>query len=601
MSKYTGRILISVLGAAVVTAICASGLLIAFSNAVNDAAYQRPTAPDERIVVIGVDDRAIEQLGPWPWDRDVFARAIEYMNADPDNRPAVIGLDVVFDATSDDPAADQALADAAAEGGNVVVGAFGVFGNEIVNSPDGSFYINDYAVVDYEEPYEALKQSATMGHVNTMLDSDGVLRHAIWEVEFPSGETVPAFYTALAQGYAKSTGTPYPQKPPTDARGRWYVLQQSLPGAYSDGISVVDLVNGTVSPQFFADKIVLIGPYATGLQDEYRTPISPAQSMYGVEWQANALGSLMAETGKSEFPTAQYVIIYLLTFLCFWSMYGRTVLSSTGFWISGSVIWGIVCVGMFFLGAVLHILYGLFAATIAYIISIVQNYLRERTEKRRISFTFQRYVAPEIVSELLRHDPKNLALGGRTVDVAVMFADIRGFTSLSSKLPATEVVELINKILTVSSESVLQNHGTLDKYIGDCTMAFWGAPLPQEDYIFNALKTALELQARLNGLSIELEKQYGIPMGCGVGVNCGSVVVGNIGSASRMDYTIIGDTVNTASRLEGRAKAGEVYVSRAVVEALKGRAEFEYLGNDFAIKGMPSDFEIYKAIALKGN
>ncbi len=598
MKKHITRLLLSLLGAGIITAVCASGVLLSFSNAINDTVYQRPQAPDERIVVIGIDNRSIEELGPWPWDRSVIAQAIAYLNSDPQNAPAVIGLDVVFDATSN-PTSDAELAQVVQEGGNVVVGAFAVFGSEIVTNPDGSFYVDDYAVVDYKEPYAALKEGAMVGHVNAMLDSsDSILRHAIWEIKTPNGEIIPAFYTVLAQEYARSTGTPFPEKPPTDARGNWYVLQQSLPGSYSDGISVVDLVNGTTPPQFFKDKIVLIGPYATGLQDEYKTPIAPAESMYGVEWQANTLASLLQGTAKSESLVAQYVIIYLLTFLCFWAMYDRTLLFSTLFWLSGGLLWAGTCVVMFMLGEVLHILYGLIAATVAYVISIIQNYIRELKERQRISFTFQRYVAPEIVTELLKNDARNLSLGGRTVDIAVLFADIRGFTTLSSKLPATTVVELINKILSISSECILQNHGTLDKYIGDCTMAFWGAPLPQDDYIFNAVKTALELQSRLNVLSHELEEQYGFPMGCGIGVNCGSAVVGNIGSATRMDYTIIGDTVNTASRLEGRAKSGEVYVSKSVVTALSGRVEFEYLGNDFAIKGLPEDFEIYRAVGI---
>ncbi len=596
MKQLTKRILTAVIGTIVITIICASGIISSYSNALNDAIYQQEQTPDERITIIGIDDRAIEEFGPWPWSRDIIAQAIEYLNADPQAQPAVIGLDVVFDSTTTEQA-DEYLASVVSENDNVVVGAFAVFGNEIVENPDGTFHVDNYAVIDSKEPYPQLKEGADVGHVNTMLDSDGILRHAIWEIEFPDGTTMPAFNSIIAQKYAQITGlqiTP----PHTDSLSRWYVVQQSSPGSYSDGISVADLVNQTVSPQFFKDKIVLIGPYATGLQDEYKTPISPAENMYGVEYQANTIGALLANETKAEPISLQYVIVAIIAFLSFWFIFGKKFAISTLIWLIGCGAWLAICLISFNLGVVLHILYGWSAITTAYFVSIIQNYFQELKEKHRISFTFKRYVAPEIVSELLKNDPKTLELGGSSVDIAVLFADIRGFTAFSSTLPAQTVVEVINKILTVSSESILQNHGTLDKYIGDCTMAFWGAPLPQHDYIYNAVKTALELRNKLLILAEELQEQYGFSLGCGIGVNCGSAVVGNIGSPSRMDYTIIGNTVNAASRLEGKAKTGEVFVSKDVADALKGRVKFEYLGNNFEIKGLAKDFAVYKAISL---
>ncbi len=597
IKKLSIRLIASFIGAGVIWFLCHSNLLLGFSNALNDAVYQREVLPHEDIVIIGIDERALEEFGQWPWSREIIAEAVAYLNSDSEAMPAIIGIDTVFDAPTTNEE-DALFAEVLGREGNVVVGTFAIFGSALVTNEDGSFYLDDYAVMGYEESYDELKENVMQGHVNAMLDSDGVLRHAIWEIELQDGTVVPAFYRVIAEEYSKITGTPIPEKPPTDSRGRWYVVQQTLPGGYSDGVSISDLVDGSVPSQFFKDKIVLIGPYATGLQDEYKTPIAPAQTMFGVEYQANAIGALLSNNTKAEPISAQNTTIFALAFICFFLLYRQRFFRATIFWLVGVAVWFIGCEIMFRLGFIIHILYGLIAISVPYFFAVILNYFRELSERQRVSFTFRRYVAPEIVSELLKDNPRKLALGGRTAEISVLFADIRGFTSLSSILPAPKVVEILNRILSVSSDAVLHNRGTLDKYIGDCTMAFWGAPLSQRDHQYNAVKTALQISEQIALLSKELEEQYGHRLGCGIGVCSGSAVVGNIGSASRMDYTVIGNTVNTASRLEGLAGSGKVYVNKSLAEALKGRVEFVYLGNDFAIKGLSEDFEVYEAVRL---
>ncbi len=597
MKLLIRRIILSILFATIITAICVSGILFDFANLVNDAIYQRPQAPDERIVIIGIDDRSIAEFGSWPWDREIMAQAISYLNSDPETMPAIIGVDAVFDSPGD-PEDDSYFAEVVGQYSNIVMGTFAVFGSELVTNEDGSFYIDDYAVLDFKESYDELRENVMQGHVNAMLDDDGILRHAIWEIDLPDGRTMPAFYRVVAEEYAKITGLEPITAPPTDARGRWYVVQQSLPHSYSDMVSVVDLVNGDLPSHFFDDKIVLIGPYATGLQDEYKTPISSAENMYGVEYQANAIGALLLGNTKYEPVIIRYAIVFLISFISLFLMYKKRLAFCTILWFISCMAVFIVCIIAFELGVVLYILYGLVAVTAVFITSIIRNYLRQTRERRVISDTFNRYVAPEIVSELLKNDAKDLSLGGKVVDIAVLFADVRGFTTLSSKLPAKDVVEIINKILSMSSEQILNNRGTLDKYIGDCTMAFWGAPLPQENYIFNAVKAALDISDKLNELIQEIENEYGYTLGCGIGVSCGPAIVGNIGSQSRMDYTVIGETVNIASRLEGIAGGSDVFVSRDVVLALKGKVEFKYLGNDYYMKGIEDNFEVYKAIRV---
>ena len=177
-------------------------------------------------------------------------------------------------------------------------------------------------------------------------------------------------------------------------------------------------------------------------------------------------------------------------------------------------------------------------------------------------------------------------------DIAVLFVDIRGFTPMSELLPPPAVVEILNKYLTLTSSSIIKHKGTLDKFIGDATMAIWGAPLKQEDYIMNAVKAALDIVNGSKALNEELLQQCGRTVGFGVGVHCGPAIVGNIGAPMRMDFTAIGDTVNTAARLEANAPAGKVLISRAVADALEGRIKVTSLGDGIKLKGKAEGFEV---------
>ena len=196
------------------------------------------------------------------------------------------------------------------------------------------------------------------------------------------------------------------------------------------------------------------------------------------------------------------------------------------------------------------------------------------------------------MAELLRKGSDALELGGKTYDIAVLFVDIRGFTSMSESLDPPTVVEIINRYLTLTTECIMRHHGTLDKFVGDCTMAFWNAPLPQEDPIYLACCAAMDMVEGSKALGQELMERFGRSVSFGVGVHYGPAVVGNIGAPKRMDYTAIGDTVNTASRLESNAPAGTIYISRVVADALGDRAKTTSLGGTIKLKGKAEGFEI---------
>ena len=213
-------------------------------------------------------------------------------------------------------------------------------------------------------------------------------------------------------------------------------------------------------------------------------------------------------------------------------------------------------------------------------------------EKQRIEDTFGRYVDPSIMKELLREGVSAEELKGRNVQIAVMFADIRGFTALSEQMQPEQVVEILNECLTVTSRSVKKYGGTLDKYMGDCTMAFWGAPLPCEDAVYKACRAAMDLICGARPLADRLFRKFGKKVSYGIGIHTGPAVVGNIGSPDRMDYTAVGDTVNTASRLEAKADSGKIYISGAVASALGARAAMTSLGKNIHLKGKAEGIEI---------
>ena len=559
---------------------------------VSDALYQTPVGTDGKIVIIGIDQKALETYGPYQeWCRAGIARTLDILNAGPDSRPAVIGIDVLFSGGTD-PQTDRALAEAAERGGNVVTACAAEFDIDFVET-DGGFARNDFLLTAFEEPYPALQGVTDQGHINAMLDNDGVLRHHLLYFDLPDGSRIPSLALALAQRYQEGL-----ELPPVNTRGFWYLPYSKTPGNFETR-SIADVLDGTVSPGYFKDKIVLIGPYAAGLQDSYFTAIDHAWQMYGVEFQANAIqamldGNFKRETGRG-IQLAALFLILLAAFAAFWR---RKVWTATAVWLSLCAGWVLLCRGLYETGWILRVLWVPVGVTVLYAGCLAANYIQAALERQQVTRTFQRYVAPEIVSELMSAGPAALELGGKKCDIAVLFVDIRGFTTMSEHLEPEQVVAILNQYLTLTTKCVMDSHGTLDKFVGDCTMAFWNAPLPQEDYVMLACRAAAAMVEGAKPLTERLSQEYGHTVSFGIGVHTGPAVIGNIGAPMRMDYTAIGDTVNTAARLEANAPAGTIYISRAVAGALEGRIAATPLKEPPRLKGKAEGFEVLTLDAI---
>ena len=595
-NKKLKPITYSLLAALLMTLVIgASGLFDKLDNWAQDSWYQSPKALDGQIIVIGIDDKVLDEIGPYnTWDRTVMASALEKLAADPDKKPAVVAVDTFYigETTKEN---DERLAAAAENLGNVVVASFATIGTrtDIVN---GKVEYDNYAVLNYEEPYEALRNAATVGHVNAMYDTDGILRHALLFVE-PDGGKVYSMAYETAKLYAKQEGISI-EEPPASDRGFFFVDFSALPGGYNDGYSLSDLLNGELTPDEFAGKIVFIGPYAVGLQDSFITPIERSEQMYGVEYQANVVQAILEGNYKTEvsrFPQA--VLLFVICFIAIFLFQKVSIKLSS---VIAIALIGL-SLGISFwaynhkIGGVAHVLHPLWipiGVLVLYVASIVIHYVKSLIEKQRVTRTFERYVAPEIVSEILKEGIENLSLGGKTCDIAVLFVDVRGFTTMSERLSPEKVVFILNKYLTMASDCVERNRGTLDKFVGDAMMAFWGAPLPQEDAVYNAVLTAKEIVEGAARVSDELKEEIGEELRVGVGVNFGPAVVGNMGAEKHMDYTAIGDTVNTAARLEANAPGGKVYISRAVADKLGDRITYTSLGGTIKLKGKAEGFEV---------
>jgi adenylate cyclase len=205
-----------------------------------------------------------------------------------------------------------------------------------------------------------------------------------------------------------------------------------------------------------------------------------------------------------------------------------------------------------------------------------------------------------VVDKISKDKDFELVIGGENRHIAVLFVDIRGFTTMSESLKPEEVVEILNEYLGLTTQAIFDNGGTLDKFVGDATMAVFNAPFDLDDYIFRAVATAWDMQAGADRIAEKFCERYGKSVSFGIGVNCGNAVVGNIGCDFRMDYTAIGDTVNTAARLESNAKPGQILISKEVYEAVKDRVAVTPIG-EIPLKGKSKGVFVYQIDGVKSD
>ena len=421
------------------------------------------------------------------------------------------------------------------------------------------------------------------GYFNSYPDSDGVIRWAPLAIK--QGDNL---YTSLAI----STLLQYLDSPsltlslveygvegvrlgktqiPTDEGGRM-LINYLGPAMTFPHYSISDVINGRLKPETFKGKIVLVGATATGIYDMRVTPWGAVYP--GVEIHANIIdsilhGNFLVHSGWTKFLDFGTIIVVGMVM----GLAVPRLKAVAGIALCLALIGAFVAANMAAFVKFnywLNMIYPVLTMITVYLGITIYRYVTEEREKKKIRGAFQYYLTPSVVNEILK-DPSKLKLGGDKKNLSVLFSDIRGFTSISEKLTPEELVQLLNEYLTAMTDVVFKYDGLLDKYIGDAVMAVFGAPIDQPDHTLRACRTSLEMMAALRELRKKWAAEGRPDVNIGVGVNTGDMVVGNMGSQMRFDYTVMGDAVNLASRLEGTNKeyGTNIIISEFTYERIK--------------------------------
>ncbi len=565
-------------------------------NTAEDYLYHQPGKVNANIKIIKIDDKTMNKMGDFStWDRGVYAKLIETLCVSKDVRPAVVGFDILFSSEKAEET-DTQFVDAAEKYGNVVTGFSYVFTKEVTSAEDGTLIVNDMAVSEKVVPFAALKEVTEQGFVNTLMDAnDGMIRSAFIYYD-EAGNKTKSFSAAIYEKYMEAMGKEVTY--PTDKSAMTF-RYTGKPQEF-ENVSLVDVLDGTVPAEAFDDCIVLVGAYAAGMMDAYFVPVDHGQQMYGVEIHANIIQAFLDGKMLTPIPTIvdaliAAVVAVLLVLICDKLSAVKIVLVC----VAVALVKLGAGIALFNAGYTMNVLVVPVSALLIGLYYIILHYYQARKAKQSIEKAFSKYVAPQVVDEIAKDGTYELKLGGENRDVAVLFVDIRGFTPLSESLEPEQVVDILNGYLALTTRCIFRHGGTLDKFIGDATMAVFNAPFDVEDYEYKAVLTAWDIVQGGNRIEKEYLKRYGKNVGFGVGVNCGPAVVGNIGCDFRMDYTAIGDTVNTAARLEANAPRGTVYISEYVYEKVKDRITVEEVG-EIPLKGKSKGVFVYSVTSVKG-
>lgn len=568
------------------------GLTSSVDCAVEDRFYQESRVPDERIVVVGITADDMQLFPTWPWDRDPLVQAVRQLNDDPKQKPAAIGIDMVLSSETNGEW-DAELAQVCCETGNVVVACRALYDTRAFAA--GANRAGSQTAENVLRPYKQLAAATFQGHNNIICDGDGIVRRHLWRVQEERGNEVCSLAEQIYRlycGYHKVDES----FTPSLINNFWYLEYTAHPGAYLT-YTLSDIYDGNFDPADLAGRIVLIGSYLAEDGESYATSIDKVQRMYNVEYQANVLDAMLNHRDMAAVSdTVQATVLVFLIAIFSYFLFHISVFPGLCLYTMASIISVLMAGVLKDAGYALHLLWLPMQMSVSMLLALIIHYVRAWEGQRRMLNLFRRYLDPTILEDLLNGNSTSdwSNENGRHADIAVLFVDIRGFTALSERIAPEGVVDILNKYLTMTSSCVQQNNGTVDKFVGDCTMAVWGAVRPCKDAVWQACKAAMDMVGQMDKLSDEVEQAYGCKLAYGVGVHYGDAIIGNIGSEMHMDYTAIGDVVNTASRIEAIAPAGKVYVSGRVRELLGDRVTVGQQVGRITLKGKSVPVDIYE-------
>jgi adenylate cyclase len=555
--------------------------------------------PSPNIVIAGIDDSTLEAYGRWAeWPRSLHAQAIDNLSQ---AGAKVIGFDVVFADSSPD---DEMLAAAMARADNVVLAAVGT---QTVSGTGVEITYDSFLL-----PTAPLEQAASsVGHANVVPDGDGTVRRLPLIASSSSGQTYPSLTLAvLHRLFSMTLPSDYPihngmvnllaRDIPVDAA---YNLRINFAAAseYRPYVSYGDVISGNFDPSLVKNKVVLIGMTATGEPDTWAIPTS-ASKIPGVFIHAATMDTILTQRFLIDLGTTTTLMIMLLltvitAFALPWcgTWYWTDIAKGVGITVGLFIAYLVASFLAFDRGYILDLLYPLMLLPVLYVANILYIVVIEQSDKRFVKELFGRYISPQVAKEVVsRADARALKLGGEEREVTVLFADIRNFTQISEKLSPEATVKMLNRYLSLMVDTVIANDGIVNKFGGDNIMAVWNAPQSQSEHAPLAVKTAWEAQqkvAELQQRSTELPAvQFGI------GINTGLALAGNVGSAGRAEYTVIGDAVNLASRICSAAPGGEVWIGAETYRQAKDYLEVDELEPQ-SFKGKAEAVAVYRVTA----
>lgn len=557
------------------------------------------------ITIVDIDEHSLRELGQWPWPRTIIADLVTRLTA---MGAVVIGFDVVFaeadrlsasaivdtlpgldsgtrDRVRSLPSNDQIFASALAA--SRVVLAQAVLPRATGSADDAASQTTSIAVRGPDptpwirsfngllSPLPILDQAAAgRGVITIQSELDGIVRR-VPMLSAVEGTIQPALSlemlrvatgnTSILVQTTKDLGLEgvyvRPSLVKTDDQGRiWVYYRPHTPEIY---VSAVDVLDGRVDPAKIAGHLILVGTSATGLLDIKSSPID--ELLPGVEVHANVLDTILSSQQLQRPNDGRMIELVgtllggLLLIVLLPRIGPRTTVLVLALAVSlafGTGWWAFVKWRELY-----DPVYPSLTGILLFMVLTYAGYAREQARRRVVRNAFSHYMSPALV-ERLAEEPDSLTLGGEMREMTMLFCDIRGFTSISEQYAGNPqgLTHLINRFLTPTTDQILSRNGTIDKYMGDCIMSFWNAPLDDPDHAEHGCRAALGVLDALRGVNAELveearaEGRAALPIAVGVGLNSGMVCVGNMGSQQRFDYSVIGDAVNLASRLEGQSK-----------------------------------------------
>jgi len=603
-------------------------------------ATQRP------VVIVDIDEESLRKYGQFPWPRTLIADmvtrltqlgaaaiAFDIVFAEPDRLSPALAANLYRDLDEDArnklralPSNDHILAEAIKKS-RVVLGETGL--PVAVPQTEGQPPIGGVAVLG-GDPNNVLFRfpgllrnipilehaAAGRGLFSIRTERDGIVRR-IPMVMQAQGYIMPslsfetlrvatggsAILIRMDAAGVKSVALPGFDMP-TDRNGQLWI--HFAPHDKARYVSALDVLEGRVTADRVSRRLVLIGTSAAGLLDLKTTPNDP--TMPGVEIHAQVLESILSNAVLSQ-PNyaigAELLAAFLMGVAIIWV---APMLSAGRLMLFGAAFIVLIVGGSWYLFAehklLIDFTYPLLSSLLIYVTLVFTNFVKEQAQRRQIRSAFGQYLSPALVEQLAL-SPEKLVLGGEARDMTIMFSDVRGFTTISEiyKDDPQGLTALMNSFLTPLTNAIIERKGTIDKYMGDAIMAFWNAPLYDPSHELNACEAALDMLDRVEKLNREREaaaKTNGslfIPINIGVGINTGNCVVGNMGSELRFDYSVLGDSVNVASRLEGQCKSYGLPIIIGSRTASIAKDKFAVLELDFiAVKGKTEPEVVYAIV-----